>query len=258
MSALRDCTSLRDGLLEHFGMAGSKSKRQLPRPPHNPGVRELVEGKRAWDARPVGKDKHEGFRGWHERGYVPHRDSAGLTQFVTYHLADSFPASLRSEWSAFLEIENDRERRKELETYLDRGRGECWLRRNDIARICEDALLHFHGDRFWMRAWCLMPNHAHVIFEVTATPMSELVQSWKGYSARRCNQILGRKDFAFWSDDYWDTYMRDGEQEKQTIRYIEKNPVKAGLVREAREWAWSSARFRDEDGTLQLPPRAQQ
>jgi REP element-mobilizing transposase RayT len=234
-------------------MAGSK--RRLPRPPHNPGVRELVEGKRAWDARPAEKDKREGFRGWHERGYVPHRDSPGLTQFVTWHLVDSFPLSLRREWSATLDIEDDRERRKELEAYLDRGRGECWLRRNDIAKICEDALLHFQGEQFQMKAWCLMPNHAHVLFEVAATPMSELVQSWKGYSAQRCNQILGRTHSAFWSDDYWDTYMRDAEHERQTIRYIENNPVKAGLAREAAQWAWSSARFRDRYGRMQLPPR---
>jgi REP element-mobilizing transposase RayT len=181
-----------------------------------------------------------------------------LTQFVTYHLIDSFPASLRSEWSALLETEDDRERRKELENYLDRGRGECWLRRDDIAKICEDALLYFHGKRFRIKGWCLMPNHAHVLFEVTETPMSELVRSWKGFSARGCNQILGRTDSAFWSDDYWDTYMRDGEHEKQTIRYIENNPVKAGLVRESRQWAWSSARFRDEYGNLQLPPRARE
>src|SRR5205823_4251040 len=122
-------------------------KKRLPRPPYNPGVRNLVEGKRAWDARASNEDKREGFRGWHERGYLPHRDSPGLTQFITYHFADSFPVALRSEWSALLQIEDDRERRKELEAYLDRGRGECWLRRADIAAVCEEVLLHFQGER---------------------------------------------------------------------------------------------------------------
>lgn len=59
-----------------------------------------------------------GFRGWHERGYLPHRDEPGLTQFVTLHLADSFPATLRAEWEALLEVEDDRERRLQLEAYL--------------------------------------------------------------------------------------------------------------------------------------------
>ena len=35
--------------------------------------------------------------------------------------------------------------------------------------------------------------------------------------------------------------------------YIEANPVKAGLIREAKEWVWNSARFRDAYGVLRLP-----
>ena len=67
-------------------------ERRLPSPPHNPGVRDLVEGKRTWDPLANSTDQKAGFRGWHERGYLPHRDSPGLTQFITYHLADAFPA----------------------------------------------------------------------------------------------------------------------------------------------------------------------
>ena len=43
--------------------------------------------------------------------------------------------------------------------------------------------------------------------------------------------------------------MRDTQQELKTRHYIENNPVKALLVREPKEWLWSSARFRDENGT---------
>src|SRR5437867_4122267 len=87
-------------------------KRRLPRPPYNPGLRDLVEGKRRWDVRASQAAQREGFRGWNERGYLPHRDSPGLTQFITYHLADAFPAELLGEWAHLLEIENDLERRK--------------------------------------------------------------------------------------------------------------------------------------------------
>jgi len=76
-------------------------KLRRPRPPHDPGVRDLVEGKRLWSSPPKTEDAKQGFRGWHERGYLPHRDEPGLTQFVTFHLADSFPESLRSEWEHF-------------------------------------------------------------------------------------------------------------------------------------------------------------
>jgi hypothetical protein len=52
---------------------------------------------------------------------------------VTFHVADSFPAALRSEWAMLLEIEDDAERRKKLQAYLDKGRGECALRELRIA-----------------------------------------------------------------------------------------------------------------------------
>ena len=84
----------------------------MNKPPNNPGVRDLVEGKRQGHYRQTPEDGRHGFRGWHERGYLPHFDAPGRTQFVTFRLADSFPASRRSEWAALLEIEDDRERQK--------------------------------------------------------------------------------------------------------------------------------------------------
>src|SRR5688572_18052907 len=63
-------------------------KPHRPGPPHNPGVRDLVAGRRRWSSPPKMKDAKQGFRGWHERGYLPHRDEPGLTQFVTFHLTD--------------------------------------------------------------------------------------------------------------------------------------------------------------------------
>jgi hypothetical protein len=99
--------------------------KRLPSPPYNPGVRDLVAGKRAWSP-PLAKGEMErGFLGWHEHDYLPHRDQPGLVQFVTFRLADAFPAELRSEWEGLLNIEDDRQRHSKLEAYLDQGRGEC-------------------------------------------------------------------------------------------------------------------------------------
>lgn len=222
-----------------------------PGPPHNPGVRELVSGKRAGSSPPKREDARLGFQGWHERGYLPHRDEPGLTQFVSFHLADSFPATLRSEWEALLKVEDDRERRRQLEAYLDCGRGECHLRRADIARLVEDAFRFHHGQWYDLLAWVIMPNHVHLLVKVGETSLSKIVKELKRYTAREANKIL-RQTGAFWAEDYFDTYMRDAEHELKTRRYIEINPVKAMLVREPKEWPWSSARFRDEQGVLHL------
>jgi putative transposase len=247
-------------------------KPRRPGPPHNPGVRDLVEGKRRWSSPSKPEDAKQGFRGWHERGYLPHRDEPGLTQFVTFHLADSFPMSLRSEWEHFAEIEDDREQREVVEAYLDRGRGECHLRRPEIAKLVEENFRQF-GEccgsqsrapkqgvsgsqirapaRYELRAWVIMPNHVHVLFKVGAVSMAEIVGAWKKHTGRLANKHLGNRG-AFWAEDYFDTYMRDGEHEARTVRYVENNPTKAKLVLDPKEWPWSSARFRDEYGVLRL------
>jgi len=48
----------------------------------------------------------------------------------------------------------------------------------------------------------------------------------------------------FWQDDYFDRYIRDEDHYRRVVRYIENNPVKAGLVPLAAEWPWGSAHFR--------------
>src|SRR6185437_10809826 len=122
------------------GRVSQPDDQRRPAPPYNLGVRDLVVGKRLWSSSSKKENLKLGFRGWHERGYLPHRDEPGLTQFVTFRLVDSFPESLRSEWEHLWRIEDDRERRIELEAYLDRGRGECHLRRSEVAQIVETAL----------------------------------------------------------------------------------------------------------------------
>jgi len=228
--------------------------KRLPNPPYNPGVRDLVEGKRAGSVPRPQEDVKRGFLGWHENGYLPHRDEPGLVQFVTFRLADAFPAELRSEWEALLEIEDDRKRRTELEAYLDKGRGECQLRRSDVAAIIEESLLFRHDVGYELRAWVIMPNHVHVLFRVRDVPMSQLVDAWKGFTAKEANKILGRKG-QFWQKGYWDTYMRDNKHELKTQRYLENNPTKAKLVTFRKDWPWSSARFRDAYERLCVPPK---
>ena len=41
--------------------------------------------------------------------------------------------------------------------------------------------------------------------------------------------------------EYWDRFIRDDDHLRATIDYIHRNPVKAGLCREPRDWPWSSA-----------------
>jgi putative transposase len=177
-------------------------------------------------------------RGWHSRGYLPHFDSPETVQFVTFRLADSLPRSVVEA----LKLQGDTVRLIDQE--LDAGLGACWLQRAEIAGLVQDALLHFDGERYRLLAWCLMPNHVHIVFEMFDDySLSDIIGSCKSFTARRANARLGRSG-PFWHPDYFDRYMRDEDHLSRTIDYVEQNPVKAGLVGTAIEWLWSSASFR--------------
>jgi REP element-mobilizing transposase RayT len=230
--------------------ATSATRRSCP--PYNPGLHKLVSGKQAW-AEPLDEEsKARGFLGWHQRGYLPHDDVPGVTQLVTFRLQDALPASRRGEWEALLRIEDDRRRRTRLEAYLDRGVGECWLREPSIAKIVEGAVRYVDGRDYQLRAWVVMPNHVHALVEVWQRPLARVVCSWKGFTARKANGLLGRSG-KFWEREYWDARIGGAEHLRQAVRYIEGNPVKAGLVAVAGQWPWSSARFRDQYGVLRAP-----
>jgi putative transposase len=206
-------------------------------------LQQLVEGKQAWALALAEPAKVAGFRGWHQRGHLPHYDVPGVTQLVTFRLHDAMPASRRGEWEFLLRIEDDRQRRIKLEAYLDRGLGECWLRRPPVAALVEGALRFFDGERCHLRAWVIMPNHVHVLLDVGQTPLADLFRSWKGYTARRINQLLDRRGVV-WEREYWDTRIRDEAQFGRALRYVESNPVKARLATQAHRWPWGSARLR--------------
>jgi putative transposase len=106
-------------------------------------------------------------------------------------------------------------------------------------------LLEGDGQDYRMQAWVIMPNHVHLVVDVRDVPLVKLINGWKGKSSRTANGLLGRHG-QFWQEDYYDMLVRDEAHLKRAICYTEQNPVKAMLVKTAREWLWSSAGHRDE------------
>lgn len=192
-----------------------------------------------------------GFLGWHNRGYLPHHDIPDTTQFITFRLAGSLPESRRDEWEMLLRIENGRQRRAELEAYLDQGHGECWLKRPGIAQLMVDTLKFFAGERYALKSWVVMPNHVHVLVHITKTPLDQVLQNWKVHSALEANRILKRRG-VFWEREYWDTRIRDSGHHERALNYIEENPVRAGLVARSWDWKWGSAHERAEAAKASL------
>jgi REP element-mobilizing transposase RayT len=185
------------------------------------------------------------------RGRLPHWEKDAGVYFVTFHLVDSLPQSvlrkmaerrrllqtarrsgrklLPHEEAAFAEVNA-----KKIEEYLDKGRGACWMRDPRIADLVANALRFYDGQRYRLIAWCVMPNHVHVVFRAfPGQKLPGLLRSWKAYPAGMANRILGRRG-AFWEREYYDRLIRDGEELDRAIAYVCSNPERAGL----HNWRW--------------------
>ncbi len=184
-------------------------------------------------------------KGWTHRGYLPHFDGGSVSQFITCRLADSLPQKILERWRMELAarpIENiDREVLILAEKFLDKGYGECYLKQPQIAEIIKRSLLKFDGERYKLLAWVIMPNHIHVLLRpINDWSLSSILHSFKSFTASEANKVLGRKG-RFWMREYFDRYIRDAEHFEKAFRYIENNPVKAGLCEKPSDWIYGSA-----------------
>ena len=182
---------------------------------------------------------------WHSRGYIPHWEAGEVAQSITFRMADSLPRTLLERWRVELDAmpnaARDQERRMRIEQALDSGHGCGALARTDVGELVEDALLHFDAERYRLHAWCLMPNHVHVLI----TPLSErtlsaIVHSWKSFTAKKANVLL-RAEGAFWAQEYFDRAIRDHVHYSNVVEYFAMNPVTAGLCGKAGSWRFSSS-----------------
>jgi len=181
-------------------------------------------------------------RGWHSRGYLPHLDSPAALQSITFRLRDALPRVVLERLKQ--ESVPSVIAKQRIEAWLDSGHGECLLANADLAGVVEKTLLFFDAERYALLAWCIMPNHVHVLIEpFIGWPLDKVIGSWKTYSARSINRVLNRSG-QVWQREYFDRYIRDDAHLTATIDYIECNPVKAGLVKNACDWRFSSAAYK--------------
>ena len=176
------------------------------------------------------QEKHAG---WRSRGYLPHCDAAGLVQHLVFGLADAVPDEPPADFDA-------RMRAAWWDSAFDRGGGARCLQ-GEAADCVENALLHFDGARYALLAWCVMPNHVHVLLEqFPGIKLDRVVHTWKSFTANKINRIVGRTG-QLWRREYFDRYIRDLDHFLEVRHYIEHNPVVAGLAECPEAWRWSSA-----------------
>jgi putative transposase len=200
----------------------------------------------------------------YERYYVrhlPHQHPEGAIFFVTTRLHGSIPAGAKQA----LVSEAERVSRtlgampdpaqRTREAFLAHRRlfgqwdaalgaatcGPVWLEQECVAQLLAGCL-HERQDKLWdLLAFCIMPNHLHVVFTPLADAagkarsVTAIMQVLKGYTAHRANQILGRKG-QFWQHESYDHWVRDAGELSRIVAYVLNNPVKAGLVSDWQHW----------------------
>ena len=120
-------------------------------------------------------------------------------------------------------------------------RQQTFFREDDYAAYVE-LMAEWCGRRgveVW--AYCLMPNHVHLI----AVPQSKdglaraIGEAHRRYT-RRINFREGWRGY-LWQGRFA-SFVMDEPYLLAAARYVELNPVRAGLVVDAADWPWSSAR----------------
>ncbi len=136
--------------------------------------------------------------------------------------------------------------------------GPTWLKEERIAKLVADSIKYRDGKVYRLDAYCIMSNHVHVVikpfldekdlsmkldterlsYESTEPPLGVIMHSLKSYTANEANKMLERTG-AFWETESYDHVIRDEKEYHRVIAYTLNNPVKAGLVKDWREWPWS-------------------
>jgi len=88
-------------------------------------------------------------------------------------------------------------------------------------------------------AYCLMPNHVHlIVVPKVHDGLAKLLRQTHSRYALKVNSARGWKGH-LWQERFYSTVM-DEEHALAALRYVELNPVRAGLCARAEDWRWSS------------------
>ena len=252
------------------------------------------DGSNSWDKMascPTANMTNLDFKGSYQR-HLPHIQPPGATFFITTRLAGSLPsyvmerlaretAEIQSKYAddpELADIEGERYWFRQYEAALHESKtGPFWLRENRVATMLAEGL-HFN-DRllYCLDAFCIMPNHLHVVFMPLPTTLIEqgtilsqdaegnvgylkpgddgrrqfvrleyfslarIMHRLKRRIAREGNKLLARTG-EFWEHESYDRWIRNDEERKRIIAYVRNNPVTTGLVKDWSEWRWTYVR----------------
>ena len=173
------------------------------------------------------------------RRNLPHINPENAVFFITYRLAGSIPRQFIDKYLNQKKETASDNYFTEFDDYLDKQTGH--LHHKEIAKIIEESLNYYNKKQYGIIAYCIMPNHVHILINTNNFPYRNLfsiMKSIKGVSARKINKLLNKKG-QFWHHESYDRMVRDRNELANTIAYIKNNPVKAGLVQTWGNWDYT-------------------
>ncbi|MES2997277.1 MAG: (E)-4-hydroxy-3-methylbut-2-enyl-diphosphate synthase [Verrucomicrobiota bacterium] len=202
-----------------------------------------------------------------DASFLPHWQLDGGAYAVTFRLADSLPKEVwekyhrrrdalhmklaefsraggsRSLLGQILEVRKQLAEihETEIDPELNRHHGSAIFRDARFAEIMRDCLLYFDGERYDLLAWCVMPNHVHVVVRThKGFPLEQIVHTWKSFTAHEINKTRGAEG-GMWQKESYDHLIRDGEDLRNQVSYVLRNPGRAGL----QDWDFVGCCYED-------------
>ena len=124
------------------------------------------------------------------------------------------------------------------------GRQDVFHKPGDFAAFVE--LMGAAKERVPVRvlAYCLMTNHFHLLLQPECGEDLSRWMQWLMTSHVRRYHMHYRSSGHVWQGRFKSFQVKDDDQLLTAMRYVEGNPVRAGMVASARDWPWSSHRER--------------
>ncbi|HPL63310.1 MAG TPA: transposase [Syntrophales bacterium] len=127
-------------------------------------------------------------------------------------------------------------------TQRGNNRGAVFFDEKDKAFYLKTLRLYSDKLNVQIRAYCLMPNHVHVL----AVPLdTDSLSQCMGRTSMLYTQYVNRKykrSGRLWQNRFFSTIIEAETYLWSVMRYIERNPVKAGMVTDPEGYKWSSCK----------------
>ena len=102
--------------------------------------------------------------------------------------------------------------------------------------MCTQVLWYGHRYNVMMHAYCVVPDHLHLIAQVNDQSLIKMLGAFKSFTTRIWWKQGGEGQL--WQESFYDHGIRRVEDFDEAVGYLLNNPVRAGLVSDQAEYPW--------------------